>query len=168
MLVCDQQLHSCCISSKCATIFPHCVKGMIIRLKIHILQFQVWSFLKDDWLHNDLSLICWQQKHHTRRLSYLSWTSLHLTEDKRTKISFILKLTKDQFTSCIKANNHYNFKSSVPGLFALNSALKDLCLHGSGCQFYENSADRRKAYTYTIVLDVSIMNKQQKNTVHLI
>lgn len=78
-----------------------------------------------------------------------------------------LELTKEQFTSCTKANNHYNFKSWVPGLSALNSALKDLCWHDSCCQFYENSADGRKAYTYTIVLDVSIVNKQQKKTVHL-
>ena len=47
-----------------------------------------------------------------------------LDRRKRTKISFILKLTKERFTSCTKANNH--FKSGVPGLFALNSALRPL------------------------------------------
>lgn len=46
------------------------------------------------------------------------------------------KRTKEEFTSCTKANNPYNFKSWVPGLFALNSALKDLCLYDSHCQFY--------------------------------
>lgn len=49
-----------------------------------------------------------------------------LDRRKRTKISFILKLTKERFTSCTKANNHYHFKSGAPGLFALNSALRPL------------------------------------------
>ena len=87
-----------------------------------------------------------------------------LNRRKRTKISFILKLTKGWFTSCTKANNHFNCKSWVPGLFALNSALRDLCLHDSHCQIYHKSAYGRKAYTHTIVLDASIMNKQQKNS----
>ena len=87
-----------------------------------------------------------------------------LNRRKRTKISFILKLTKGWVTSCTKANNHFNCKSWVPGLFALNSALRGLCLHDSHCQVYDKSTYWRKAYTYTIVLDGSIMNKQQKNS----
>lgn len=166
LLVHEQQPRSRCVSSKRATIFPDCVKGTIMRFKVHYFAVSnLISFLKmpPQWPFT----ICWQQKQHTGRLPYLSWTFLHVTEDRRTKISFILKLTKDQVTSCTKANNHYNFKSWVPGLCALNSALKDLCLHDSRGQFYENGVDWRKAYTYTIVLDVSVMNKQQKNTVHL-
>lgn len=45
-------------------------------------------------------------------------------KNKRTKISFILKLTKEQLISCAKTKDHYNLRSWVPQLSAFNFVFK--------------------------------------------
>lgn len=45
-------------------------------------------------------------------------------KNRRTKISFILKLTKEQLTSCAKAKDHYNLRSWVPQQSAFNFLFK--------------------------------------------
>lgn len=97
-----------------------------------------------------------------------TFLGLSCIEQKKKDKDFIhSKAYKGMVHKLYKANNHFNFKSWVPGLFALNSALRDLCLHDSHCQIYHKSAYGKKAYTHTIVLDASIMNKQKNSSFKL-
>lgn len=109
--------------------------------------------------------ICWKQKYHTRGLSYLSWAFLHLKkkEEKKDKSFICSKVYKEQLTSCIKkANDLYNFRNPGPQLspFLLNSVpfnVPGLTLSVLWEQYW-----LKKAYTYTIVLDISIMNSSKR------
>lgn len=129
-------------------------------------KFRIRSVLKDELAMTFQYLL--EAKTSYKKVSYLSWTSLHFTythtkKNRRIKISLILKLTKNSWQAVQEpiSGVHFHFLSAqLLNLAPFNS------LYDSHFQCLWKQCWLEKAYTYTVILDVSIMNSSKK-MVHL-